>query len=250
MNARGLFVTGTDTGVGKTRVALALVHALRTRGLRVAVMKPVSAGSAAGEPNEDVVALLQASNVAADLDDVNPYAFADPVAPHVAAQQAGVRIELAVVARAFARLAAAADAVVVEGAGGWRVPLNEREDMADLAQALGLPVVLVVGLRLGCLNHALLAAESIAGRQVPWAGWVGNHIDPAMAQAAANLAALRVRLPGPCLGVQPFLGDPPAGTAPPHLAPAGRSRADDRTPVAEPWLNLPEGIGLQPDRGA
>jgi len=205
MTARGVFVTGTDTGVGKTRVAVALVHALRARGLRVAVMKPVSAGSAAGELNEDVVALLQAANVAADVRDVNPYAFAPAIAPHLAAQQAGVRIELDSIAAAYSRLAAKADVVVVEGAGGWRVPLNECEDMADLAQRLGLPVVLVVGLRLGCLNHALLTAESIANRRLPWAGWVGNHIDPAMVMAAENVAALHARLPGPCLGVQAFL---------------------------------------------
>src|SRR5574340_560293 len=205
MKARGLFVTGTDTGVGKTRVAVALIRALRARGLRVAAMKPVSAGSGPGGLNEDVAALLEATDVAADLRDVNPYAFVEPIAPHIAAQQSGVRIDLEVIAAAHARLAAMADVVVVEGAGGWRVPLNEREDMADLAQALGLPVVLVVGMRLGCLNHALLTAESIAGRQLPWAGWVGNHIDPTMAQQAANLDALRARLPAPCLGVQDFL---------------------------------------------
>lgn len=205
MNARGLFVTGTDTGVGKTRVAVALIHALRARGLRVAAMKPVSAGSALGELNEDVAALVQAANVDADVRDVNPYAFAEPIAPHIAAESFGVRIDLEVIAAAYARLAAIADVVVVEGAGGWRVPLNEHEDMADLALRLGLPVVLVVGLRLGCLNHALLTAESIVLRCVPWAGWVGNHIEPAMPQAAENLAALRTRLPGPCLGVQGFL---------------------------------------------
>jgi dethiobiotin synthetase len=223
MSARGLFVTGTDTGVGKTRVAVALIHALRARGLRVAAMKPVSAGSAPqgdsdplrAEPrvesyapgglNEDVVALMQAANVVADLHDVNPYAFAKPIAPHIAAQEAGVRIELDVIAEAYGRLAAAADVVVVEGAGGWRVPLNERDDMADLALRLGLPVVLVVGLRLGCLNHALLTAESIAKRQLPWAGWVANHIDPAMACQTENVAALHARLPDPCLGVQDFL---------------------------------------------
>ncbi|WP_018077024.1 dethiobiotin synthase [Thiobacillus denitrificans] len=208
MTARGLFVTGTDTGVGKTRVAVALIHALRAEGLRVAAMKPVSAGSPPGGLNEDVAALLKAANVAADVRDVNPYAFESAIAPHLAAAQAGVRIELAVIAAAYARLAARADAVVVEGAGGWRVPLNEREDMADLAQQLALPVVLVVGLRLGCLNHAVLTVESIARRQVPWAGWVGNHIDPAMAQPATNLEALRARLPGPCLGVQAFSSDP------------------------------------------
>jgi dethiobiotin synthetase len=200
----GLFVTGTDTGVGKTRVAVALIHALRAQGLCVAAMKPVSAGSAPGELNEDVVALLQAANVAANLNDVNPYAFAEPVAPHIAAQQAGVRIDLDVIVAAYSRLAAQADVVVVEGAGGWRVPLNEREDTSDLAQRLELPIVLVVGLRLGCLNHALLTAESIASRHLPWAGWVGNHIDPVMAQAAENAAALRTRLPGPCLGMQAF----------------------------------------------
>ena len=149
MSARGLFVTGTDTGVGKKRVAVALIHALRAQGLRVAAMKPVAAGSARGEPNEDVVALLEAANVTAELRDVNPYTFEPAIAPHIAAEQAGVRIDLGVIAAAHARLAAAADVVVVEGAGGWRVPLNEREDMADLAQALGLPIVLVVGLRLG-----------------------------------------------------------------------------------------------------
>ncbi|MDZ7596486.1 MAG: dethiobiotin synthase [Thiobacillus sp.] len=205
MSACGLFVTGTDTGVGKTWVAVALIHALRAQGLRVAAMKPVAAGHAPGELNEDVAALLQATNAAADLRDVNPYAFAEPVAPHIAAQRAGVRIELDVIAAAYFRLAATADVVVVEGAGGWRVPLNERDDMADLAQRLDLPVVLVVGLRLGCLNHALLTAESIARRQLPWAGWVGNHVDPAMACQAENVAALHARLPGPCLGVQAHL---------------------------------------------
>ena len=200
----GLFVTGTDTGVGKTRVAVALIHALRAQGLRVAAMKPVAAGCEAGALNEDVSALLQAANVSADLRDVNPYSFVPPIAPHLAAQQAGIRIGLPVIVAAYARLAAAADVVVVEGAGGWRVPLNEREDMADLAQALGLPVVLVVGLRLGCLNHALLTAESIARRGLPWAGWVGNAIDPEMASLDANLDALLSRLPAPCLGVQAF----------------------------------------------
>lgn len=202
MKARGVFVTGTDTGVGKTRVAIALIHALRARGLRVAAMKPVSAGSARGELNEDVVKLVEAANVAADLHDINPYAFTEPVAPHIAAQQAHVRIDLDCIAAAYARLAANADAVVVEGAGGWRVPLNEREDMADLAQRLGLPVLLVVGLRLGCLNHALLTAESIGRRQVPWAGWVGNQVDATMTYSAENIATLRTRLPAPCLGIQ------------------------------------------------
>lgn len=224
MNARGVFVTGTDTGVGKTRVAVALIHALRAQGLRVAAMKPVSAGNAPGDLNEDVVALLQASNVKSDLRDVNPYAFEPAIAPHIAARQVGVRIELDVVAAAYSRLAAASDVVVVEGAGGWRVPLNAREDMADLAQRLGLPVVLVVGLRLGCLNHALLTAESIARRHLPWAGWVGNHLDPGMACQAENIEALHARLSAPCLGVQEFQGMETASVDAPQ------------------WLNLPPGF--------
>ncbi|MFN3750031.1 MAG: dethiobiotin synthase [Thiobacillus sp.] len=198
---RGYFVTGTDTGVGKTRVAVALIHALRAQGLRVAAMKPVAAGHAPGALNEDVAALIAASNVPADLCDVNPYAFEPAIAPHIAAAQAGVCVDLDVIRAAQARLAARADAVVVEGAGGWRVPLNEHQDMADLAQALGLPVVLVVGLRLGCLSHALLTAESVARRSLAWGGWVGNAIDPAMVCRDENIAALRACLPGPCLGI-------------------------------------------------
>ncbi len=240
MSARGLFVTGTDTGVGKTRVAVALIHALRAQGLRVAAMKPVAAGQAAGALNEDVVALLQAANVPADVRDVNPYAFEPAIAPHIAAQQAGVRIELDVIAAAYARLAAAADAVVVEGAGGWRVPLNETEDMADLAQRLGLPVVLVVGLRLGCLNHALLTAESIAHRRTPWAGWIGNHLDPDMPCQAENLAALHLRLPGPCLGEQPFLPEGVLEAGAPHAMPHGLPSGGAGRPVALEWLALPE----------
>jgi dethiobiotin synthetase len=209
--------------VGKTRVAVALIHALRAQGLRVAAMKPVSAGSVPGELNEDVVALMQAANVAADVRDVNPYAFTEPVAPHVAAERAGIRIELDVIAAAFSRLAALADVVVVEGAGGWRVPLNGHEDMGDLAQRLGLPVVLVVGLRLGCLNHALLTAESIAYRQMPWAGWIANHIDPEMTVVAANIDTLRARLPAPCLGVQAFQPEVDAWSDPAQwlMLPAG-----------------------------
>ena len=204
---KGFFVTGTDTGVGKTRIAVALAAALVARGRRVAVMKPVSAGSGPGGINEDVVALRAVSNVDADLADINPYAFAEPIAPHIAAARAGVTIELAQIVRAFERLAARADTVIVEGAGGWRVPLSADSDMADLAARLGLPVVLVVGLRLGCLNHAVLSAESIAHRGVAWGGWIGNHVDPLMSAQAANLAALGERLPGPCLGVHPFVAD-------------------------------------------
>lgn len=207
---KGVFVTGTDTGVGKTRVSVALIHALRARGLKVAGMKPVAAGHDPGELNEDVAALMQAANVESELRDVNPYAFEPPIAPHIAAAQVGVRIEPGLIAEAYARLAARADVVVVEGAGGFRVPLNDHEDTADLAAALGLPVLLVVGLRLGCINHAVLSAESIQARGLAWAGWVGNHIDPAMEAQAENILALRQRLPRPCLGIQPWSPGTPA----------------------------------------
>jgi dethiobiotin synthetase len=213
---KGLFVTGTDTGVGKTRVSVALIHALRAQGLRVAAMKPVAAGAESRGGallNEDVAALTAAANVDADPRWVNPYLFEAPLAPHIAAAQAGVMIDLQAIADAYARLAARADVVVVEGVGGFRVPLNATQDSADLAAALGLPLVLVVGLRLGCLNHALLSAEAIAHRALPWAGWIGNHIDPTMAAPAENVVALRQRLPGPCLGIQPFCPDARSGTA-------------------------------------
>jgi dethiobiotin synthetase len=204
---KGVFVTGTDTGVGKTRVSVALIHALRAQGLRVAAMKPVAAGTELREGvmiNEDVAALTAAANVDADPQWVNPYLFTPPIAPHIAAAQAGVAIDLKLIVDAYSRLAALADVVVVEGVGGFRVPLNATQDSADLAQALDLPMLLVVGLRLGCLNHALLTAEAIAHRKLPWAGWVGNHIDPAMDAQAENILALRQLLPDPCLGIRPF----------------------------------------------
>jgi dethiobiotin synthetase len=207
---KGVFVTGTDTGVGKTRVSVALVHALRAQGLRVAAMKPVAAGTEARYGvliNEDVAALTAAANVDADPRWVNPYLFHPPIAPHIAATQAGVAIDLQVIVDAYSRLTELADVVVVEGVGGFRVPLNATQDTADLAVALGLPLLLAVGLRLGCLNHALLTAEAITHRSLPWAGWVGNHIDPAMDAQAENIAALRQRLPGPCLGIQPYCPD-------------------------------------------
>ena len=207
---KGVFVTGTDTGVGKTHVSVALIHALRAQGLRVAAMKPVAAGAERREGvliNEDVAALMAAADVDCDARWVNPYLFTPPIAPHIAAAQVGQTIDLKVIVDAYSRLAEMADVVVVEGVGGFRVPLNATQDTADLAVALGLPLALVVGLRLGCLNHALLTAEAIVHRKLPWAGWVGNHIDPAMDAQAENILALRQLLPDPCLGVQPYCGE-------------------------------------------
>ena len=201
--ARGYFVTGTDTGVGKTTVAVALIQALRQRGLRVAAMKPVAAGCEWVDgklANADVHALRAAANVDTDPALVNPYTFEPAIAPHIAAAQAGIEIKLETITSAYEALARAADVVVVEGVGGFRVPLSASLDTADLAQALNLPVVLVVGMRLGCLNHALLTAEAINHRGLTWAGWVANELDADMPALAANFDELKLRLSAPCLG--------------------------------------------------
>lgn len=205
------FVTGTDTEIGKTFVSCALLHALAARGKRAVAMKPVAAGVDARGRNEDVEALRAASALALPREWINPWCFAEPIAPHIAAAEAGVVFDAGAVHAAYARLAAEADAVVVEGVGGFLVPLSPGFDAADLAIALGLPVILVVGMRLGCLNHARLTAEAIAARGLPLAGWVANRIDPAMARFDENLATLRALLPAPLLGVVPHA--PPGGPA-------------------------------------
>lgn len=202
--SRGVFVTGTDTGVGKTLAACALVHALRRRGLRVAPMKPVAAGAVAhagGWANEDSLALVAAAGPGAPaLGEVTPVLLREPMAPHIAAGREGREIVLAPILEAHARLAAAADFTVVEGVGGFHVPLGPALDSRDLAAGLALPVVLVVGLRLGCLNHALLTADSVLSCGLRLAGWIANAIDPRMAAAEENVAALRERIPAPLLG--------------------------------------------------
>lgn len=194
----GIFVTGTDTGIGKTVVAVALVRAAVTAGLRVAVMKPIASGGLQGSPggvqNEDAIALRSASNVAATSAEVCPYCFELPVSPHLAAAAAGVTIELRRVAATAADLATRADWLVVEGAGGLLAPIGPTSSMADLAAALGMPVLLVVGLRLGCLNHAALTREAIERRGLPFAGWVASRVDPAMLHPAGNLATLETLL--------------------------------------------------------
>jgi dethiobiotin synthetase len=196
----GVFVTGTDTGVGKTRVAVALLHALTAGGVRAVGMKPVAAGfEPGGKINGDVLALAAAGNVDAPLADRNPYAFAEPVAPHLAAEDAGLPIVLSGISAAAARLAALADALIVEGAGGALVPLDERHDMLDVAARLDLPVLLVVGMRLGCLNHALLSAVAIRRRGLAFAGWIANALPPRMPLFERNVDALAARLGMPPL---------------------------------------------------
>ena len=196
--AQGIFITGTDTGVGKTTVACALLRAYAAQGLRAIGMKPVAAGIAAGAAcNDDVAVLDAAGNVAAPVSLRNPYAFVPAIAPHLAAREAAIAPELARIRAAYGELAARADRIVVEGAGGALVPLDRHVDMLDVAQALGLPILLVVGLRLGCLNHALLSALAIRARGLALAGWAANVIDPAMARVDGNLATLDERLPAP-----------------------------------------------------
>jgi dethiobiotin synthetase len=205
----GFFVTGTDTGVGKTLVATALLHALKEKGLRVAAMKPVAAGliDYGGQSiNEDVLLLQCETNIDAPLEWVNPYALAEAIAPHIAAQRQGIVIDLDVIVTAYEKLAARADVVLVEGVGGFKVPLGKNIDTAHLAVALNLPVILVVGMRLGCLNHALLTAEAVAARGLPLAGWIANCIDPDMSALKENISTLDERLPAPRLGTIPFLG--------------------------------------------
>jgi dethiobiotin synthetase len=198
VTTRGLFVTGTDTGVGKTVVTVLLLRALAEAGRRAVGMKPVAAGVATGElRNADVRLLIDAGNVDAPAGDVNPYSLRLAAAPELAASGERVSIGLDAIASAYSRLQARADAVVVEGAGGALVPLSRHADMLDIPAQLGIPVLLVVGIRLGCLNHALLSALAINARGVRFAGWVANRIDPAMKEADANVAMLAERLPAP-----------------------------------------------------
>jgi len=195
------FVTGTDTGVGKTLISCALLHAFAARGVSVVGMKPVAAGCDADGLNEDVKQLRAASNILASLDQINPYSFFHPIAPHIAARNAGVSISLGRILEAYNALDAQADVVIVEGAGGFQVPLNDTQDSADLTVALNLPVILVVGMRLGCLNHALLTMRAIDDCGLRCAGWVANILDPDMAVLDENIQALQQRIQAPLLGV-------------------------------------------------
>jgi dethiobiotin synthetase len=202
-----LFITGTDTGVGKTRVATALCMAFAAVGKRVAAMKPVASGCAMtpeGLRNDDALALLDAMNVRARYAEVNPYAFEPAIAPHIAALEAGRPIDVDVLDRCFERLSLQSDATIVEGAGGWLAPLDAELTFADLAVRWQLDVILVVGLRLGCLNHALLTAESIERRGLRLCGWIGNSVDPIFERRDENLSALRARIAAPCIGTYSY----------------------------------------------
>ncbi len=202
---QGVFVTGTDTDIGKTVVSRLLIELLVQQGNRVAAMKPVASGAQRDNGkliNADATSLMQAANIELDYTDVNPYVFAPAVSPHIAAEQAGIEIELDIIRQHALRLQQCSDIVVVEGVGGWHAPLSMNCTVADMAETLQLPVVLVVGMRLGCLNHALLTAQAIRLSSVPIAGWIANHIDQQMVAADKNMATLRHYLHD-----FPFLGE-------------------------------------------
>ena len=210
---KGWVVTGTDTDSGKTLVAAGLAHKLCRTGRRVAVMKPVASGCVLtpdGLRNADALALIAAADAQQPYEQINPYCFEPAIAPHIAAQQAGVVIDPQRIRLQAQGLAAEADVLLVEGAGGWRVPLGDELDMAGLAKRLELPVILVVGMRLGCINHALLTIEAIENDGCRLAGWVANTLDPHMAEWSANLQTLQRRIAAPCLGILPRLDDPSA----------------------------------------
>jgi dethiobiotin synthetase len=225
MSTRGIFITGTDTGVGKTVIACALVRALRETGQRVAVMKPIASGSfitPEGLRNADALALMDAAGPAGpgSYSEVNPYCFEPPISPHIAAKEAKISVDSSTIAKKFSELAAKSDWIVVEGAGGWLAPINESETMSDLARALSLPALLVVGLKLGCLNHAQLSHRAISRDGVPFAGWVASAIDAQMSHRKENLESLERQLREPPLAVVPHRTDGGASLVLPALADA------------------------------
>ena len=204
------FITGTDTNVGKTLIACALLHGLAVQNKRVVGMKPISAGCGEDGIHEDVRQLRAASNVQTHKQLINPYCFDSAIAPHIAAQQADVTINLSSIVKSYAALSEQAEVVIVEGVGGFAVPLNDDEDSADLATKLNLPIILVVGMRLGCLNHTLLTAQAIAAQGLVLAGWVANCVDENMPMLDANIVALQQRIAAPLLGVVPYQAQPGA----------------------------------------
>lgn len=206
----GYFITGTDTGVGKTLIASALIYKFAQSGLKSVGMKPVAAGCVlvSGQLiSEDVTKLIAASNVTAPLEQINPYAFAGAYAPHIGAKEANIEIKQAVIQSAFEALGKQTDVIVVEGVGGFCVPLGDNLNAADLVALLNIPIILVVGMRLGCLSHALLTVEAIEVRGLKLAGWVANAIDPTMVMFDENLLSLKEQIKAPCLGVVPWQMD-------------------------------------------
>jgi len=207
----GFFITGTDTDCGKTIITCALLHKLQSAGVKVNVMKPVAAGVSdypQGALNDDVVQLMQQTAIVSEYDQVNPYLFKPAIAPHIAAQQQQIVIDPAVILQAYAQLQERADITLVEGAGGWLVPLTAKLDVSDIPCFLNLPVVLVVGLKLGCINHARLTLASIQSKGCIVSGWIGTQVDADMACLDENVKTLKEYLNVPCMGIVPFMEEP------------------------------------------
>ena len=220
----GWFITGTDTGVGKTFVTAGLMRALNARGLETAGMKPIASGcdrTPAGLRNDDALQIQAASAVDLPYTLVNPYAFEPPIAPHIAAAQAGIDIDVDTILGNCRTIASRVEAVIVEGVGGWEVPIGEAVGMPDVAVALGLPVILVVGIRLGCINHALLTANAVRARGLRLAGWIANHLDPDTREQAAIVSAIGERIGAPMLAAIPRDPDAIAGCFRDFPAPPG-----------------------------
>ncbi len=215
------FITGTDTGVGKTLIAAGLLHAANGRGLRTAAAKPVAAGCEPGLDglrNDDALLLQRTASIKLPYAAINPVALREPIAPHIAAADTGIELQAQGLAAAGRRIMdCGADLVVIEGAGGWRVPLNATQTFADIPRLLAIPVIVVVAMRLGCINHALLTAEAIRHDGLAIAGWVANSVQPDMARHRENLATLSARLPYPLLGVVPFCDRAEPETVAQHL---------------------------------
>ncbi|QEP42704.1 dethiobiotin synthase [Ectothiorhodospiraceae bacterium BW-2] len=206
--SRALFITGTDTDVGKTWVSCGVMVAARASFKSIAAMKPIASGcqrSESGLQNRDAQQLQRLTTPPLRYEQINPYAFEPAIAPHIAAAAAGVEIDLTLLQRHYQQRLQSHQLTIIEGAGGWLVPLNRHHTVADMAQQWQLPVILVVGLRLGCLNHALLTATAISASGCPFLGWIGNPIEPNMAAMAANIETLMQWLPSPCLGITPHL---------------------------------------------
>lgn len=216
----GYFITGTDTDCGKTAVTLGLMALLQARGHKVLGMKPVASGAEPtpdGLRNEDALRIQAQGSQKTPYQQINPYAFEPPIAPHLAAAQQDETIHFDALQANYQALAQQADYTLVEGVGGWRVPLGPEGDVSDLAAALGLPVILVVGLKLGCINHTLLTVDAIQASGCTLLGWVGNQIDPEMEARDENLITLKVQIHAPCLGVVPYLDKPSADEVAGHI---------------------------------
>jgi dethiobiotin synthetase len=206
------FITGTDTNVGKTYITCSLLKCFEKQGYSTLGLKPLASGCNEVEGvlyNEDALLLQKASSISVDYSTINPFAFEDPIAPHLAAQKAGQKISVEIIQKNLLQTFETypCDLTLIEGAGGWLLPLNEKETLADLALLLAIPVIMVVGMRLGCINHALLTCEAMKQQRIPLKGWIANCIPPSMLALDENIETLQGKIEAPCLGVIPWGGE-------------------------------------------